>query len=37
MLLHLLDLSQAEATVASIREEFEHYLILLFNTPEVQP
>lgn len=34
MLLHLLDLSQAEATVASIREEFECYVILLFNQPK---
>jgi multisubunit Na+/H+ antiporter MnhE subunit len=33
MLLHLLDLSQAEATVASIREEFECYVTLLFNEP----
>jgi hypothetical protein len=34
MLLHLLDLSEAEATVASIREEFERYLTLLFGAPE---
>jgi multisubunit Na+/H+ antiporter MnhE subunit len=34
MLLHLLDLSEAEATVESIREEFERYLTLLFGAPE---
>ena len=34
MLLHLLDLSQAEATVASIREEFECYVTLLFDKAE---
>ena len=34
MLLHLLDLSQAEATVASIRKEFEPYVTLLCNEPE---
>lgn len=34
MLLHLLDLSQAEVTVASIRDEFECYVTLLFNNPE---
>ena len=34
MLLHLLDLSRAEATVASIREEFESYVTLLCNEPE---
>ena len=31
MLLHLLDLSQAEATVVSIRKEFECYVTLLFD------
>lgn len=36
MLLHLLDLSTAEAAVASIREEFERYLILLFQEPEYE-
>lgn len=34
MLLHLLDLSDAEATVASIRQEFEPYLTPLFGLPE---
>lgn len=34
MLLHLLDLSQAEATVASIREEFECYVTRLVGQAE---
>jgi len=34
MLLHLLDLSKAEATVASIRKEFQPYVTLLFNETE---
>ena len=34
MLLHLLDLSDAESTVASIRQEFEPYLTPLFGLPE---
>ncbi len=34
MLLHLLDLTDAEATVASIRQEFERYLTQLFGLQE---
>jgi multicomponent K+:H+ antiporter subunit E/multicomponent Na+:H+ antiporter subunit E len=34
MLLHLLDLTNAEATVASIRQEFERHLTPLFGLPE---
>ena len=34
MLLHVLDLSDAETTVASIRHEFEHHLTPLFGLPE---
>ena len=34
MLLHLLDLTDAEATVVSIRQEFERYLTPLFGLPE---
>jgi multisubunit Na+/H+ antiporter MnhE subunit len=34
MLLHLLDKSQAEAAVSTIRREFEAYVALLFALPE---
>jgi multisubunit Na+/H+ antiporter MnhE subunit len=34
MLLHVLDLSRAEATVASIRQELECYVTRLFGPPE---